>query len=224
MSPTPPISINDYCRLHGVIRSVLAVGGGSPTKSCIFYALAGAYLLSKHHGMNAMPAVGGAFVCTGGPREAPQVLNYAKQEDGRWYSDQDAFHAWIQIHTPAGEWMVDLTAPLYREALIAAGLGEGVEVPRRAFVRSASDMADDVEDLAAPGDFLLARSPEHTAWVLSQNGVRPDVGDLIDICAHWYRPWPSEIPASIPIGSTVAASQLAVLSVPKLDGYWGVAS
>lgn len=215
----PPLSLSDYCRLHSVIRSALSVFGSSATRSCLFYALAGAYVLQKVHQLNARPSVGGAFFCLDESETGPTVLSYAKREaDGSWFSDSDAFHAWIEVVTTGSVWYVDLTAPMYGEALNVAGFSGSV--PSRAFMRPAEEMMDHVEDIQGTGDFYFARSEIHTLDAIKRAVSGSLVGDVADICRNWYRATPSPIRSEILVGSSDGVSRTITLLETSVSDIW----
>lgn len=50
---TPPITLPEYERLFRTIHAVVANEKGDPTKACLFFAVAGAYLLKRHHKLSS---------------------------------------------------------------------------------------------------------------------------------------------------------------------------
>ncbi|WP_144422891.1 DUF2026 family protein [Xanthomonas arboricola] len=223
----PPLSLADFARLYGVIRTVLAGTGAAPadiTKSCVFFALAGAYLLEKRHGLRARPVAGAAFFALAERNGALDILTFAKRDagDGRWYSDLDAFHAWIEVTDAANQvWIVDLTSPLY-----PAGIRThtpSAKAPYKAFVQPLSAMLghpDELQRGGGPGDFFVQPNPAHAAHMMRQAVSSHQLGDLVDVINHWYVPAPATMRAKLLMGSSTGVSREMVFTQPKLAGYW----
>jgi hypothetical protein len=208
----PVITLSDYCRLHAVIRAVLDGVDARTTKACVFFAMAGAYLLKVHHKLDATPIAGGAFYGFGG--DPPDVLTYAKREDDAWCSDADAFHCWIEC----GGWVIDLTAPLFPIAAAEAGLSK--PLPQRMFQRPLAHMATDVDDVRDAGTFLFARNPPLTLHLLNNATKSAQTGDLVEACSHWYRRAPKPIATELALGSNDGEIRSLLLRLPELDGAW----
>ncbi|WDJ99680.1 DUF2026 family protein [Xanthomonas campestris pv. incanae] len=224
---SPPLSVADFARLHGVIRTVLAGTGALTsdiTKSCIFFALAGAYLLEKRHGLRARPVAGAAFLALALRNDALDILTFAKldAEDGRWYSDRDAFHAWIEVTDKADQvWLVDLTSPLYPDGIRMHT--PSAKVPYKAFVQPIAAMLghpDELQHGGGPGDFFVQPSLAHTAEIMKSAASSVQAGDLIDIINQWYVPAPAAMHPKLLIGSSNGVSRELTFTQPRLSGYW----
>jgi len=95
----------DYQRIfqvaHGIIREV----GRDVSRSCLFFSMVGAHILSQHYKVAARPVLGSAFYkidATDG------VLAIADETQGFERSSPDGFHCWVE----AGDWLIDFTSPL----------------------------------------------------------------------------------------------------------------
>lgn len=221
-----PISIEDFARIHGVIRGVLAgigVDVSDLTKSCVFFALAGAYLLRQKHGLDASPAAGAAFLAISEGKSGLDILTYAKRDadSGVWCSDRDAFHAWVQIAGRDDQsWLIDFTSPLYADAIRTHR--PTARPAFKAFMRSSLEMLhpDRFSDEAVVGDFFMEESKAHTAYLLQRAGRDRQAGDLIDIASGWYARSPSKIEEYLLIGSNDGRRQELRFKQPRLSGLW----
>ncbi|WP_371323872.1 DUF2026 family protein [Dechloromonas sp. ZY10] len=117
----PPLTLPEYERLFRTIHAVVANEEGDPSKACLFFGIAGAYLLSHHHRLkSARPIVGfaGYNLCT--PTNLSVFLGGI--EKSVCISDEDHFHCWIEIDG----WIVDLTAPLFNRMLKNAAMPSAI--------------------------------------------------------------------------------------------------
>ena len=222
----PPLSLDDYARIHGIVLTVLAGTGVRITdiqKSCIFFALAGAYLLERKHGLRSNPQAGAAFLVVGKRNDTLDILTFAKRDDaeGEWYSDESAFHAWVEVVTDDGQqWLIDFTAPMYPDAIRRLALGAAA--PSKAFVRSKAEMLSHPDELpfASPGDFFLHPSSTHTAQMMQRAARDAQLGDLMDLINHWYVRCPAKIAPSLHMGSNAGTTRRLTFTQPRLAGYW----
>lgn len=225
-NPSTPISVDDFSRIHGVIRAVLTgIEDAAPSinKSCVFFALAGAHLLRQKHGLLALPAVGAAFIAVSSRGRELDILTFAKRdaETDVWCSDTDAFHAWVQVADQDGQqWIIDFTSPLYsdliRQQQPAARPGF------KAFIRPASEMIhpNHFTDHGVPGDFFMQASEVHTNYLVQRAARSPQARDLIGIASQWYAPAPSAIQRYLRIGSNDGRLHELQFKPPRLAGVW----
>jgi len=209
---TPPLSQQDYERLHGVMRAVLDGAGAHTTQACLFFSVVGGYLLEKYHKLNTTPLAGAALYGLGG--DPPTVLTFGRFEDEVLVSDRAAFHAWIQV----GDWAIDLMAPIFPEN--AAERGIRVPVPRRSFQRHVDTMASTLEDLEVADTFLLVPDAPLTNALVSASLRRPATADLANVCATWYRPYPQPMDEELILGSSDGAPRVMRLPTVSLEGTW----
>ena len=87
--PTNLLSLSDYQRIfqvaHGIIREVEK----DTSKSCLFFSIAGAYLLNTHYGIGARPVLGAAFYKLDGSDRVLAIADAAQQFA---QSSDDGFH------------------------------------------------------------------------------------------------------------------------------------
>ncbi|KOB42153.1 DUF2026 family protein [Xanthomonas arboricola] len=223
----PPLSLADFARLHGVIRTVLAGTGtvlSDMTKSCVFFALAGAYLLERRHGLRARPAFGAAFIAVAERNGGLDILSFAKRDadDDRWYSDADAFHAWIEVTDAVNQvWLVDLTSPLYPENIRMHM--PGAKAPYKAFVQPLSAMLGHPDELqlgGRPGDFYVQANPARAADMMARAATSMQLGDLVDAINAWYVPAPAAMRPKMLLRSSTGVARELTFTQPRLGGYW----
>ena len=222
----PPLSLHDFARIHGVVQTVLAgvgIKNADIQKSCIFFALAGAYLLECKHGIRTSPQAGAAFLVVGKRKDTLDILTFAKWDDAEstWYSDESAFHAWVEVVSDdEQQWLIDFTAPMYPDAI--RSLVPGAVVPSKAFVRSKAEMLSHPDELpfATPGDFFLNPSPAHTAHMMQRAARDEQLGDLMDLLNHWYVRHPERIAPSLHMKSNSGTTRRLTFTQPRLAGYW----
>jgi hypothetical protein len=69
-------------------------------------------------------------------------------------------------------------------------------------------------------DFLFARHPPLTVHLLKKATDRAQIGDLVEVCSHWYRRAPKPIPMELTLGSNGGEIRQLRLRLPELDGAW----
>ena len=225
-TPNPPISVEDFSRIHGVIRGVLAgleIGASSINTSCVFFAFAGAHLLQQKHGLQASPAAGAAFIAVSQRDVQLDILTFAKREPESedWYSDTDAFHAWVHVAGEDGQqWIIDFTSPLYSDLIRQQQ--PSARPGFKAFMRPVSEMIhpNTLADDGRPGDFFMQKSEAHTTHLLQRVATSQQTGDLIGIASQWYAPAPSRIPEYLSIGSNDGRRHELRFRPPRLAGMW----
>lgn len=209
----PLIKMADYERIHAVTRAVLDSIDAHTSVACAFFSLAGAFLLQKHHKVDAMLMAGAAFYCLGGEPK-PNVFAFARQGDVDMVSDLQAFHCWIDCDG----WVIDFMAPIFPES--AQRQGFTVPVPRRMFQRSLSTMAASWSDLSRDGDFFLEPNAELTATVMTTQMSKPSVKDLVNVCDYWYRPTPRKMEPKISMASDDGSIRIIALKRTPISGAW----
>ena len=143
---TPPITLPEYERLFRIIHTVVANEQGDPTKACLFFSVAGAFLLKRHHKLgSACPVAGVAGYNLRTPSNFSMV--FGKAENETIVSNSNNFHCWIEVDG----WIVDLMAPLFDE--MAPGDRKGATIPRFMFQKPAIADVNTVS-LDTPGAYL----------------------------------------------------------------------
>lgn len=210
--PLQLISFGDYQRLFRVITAVLNGAGANTPRACIFYALAGAYLISKFHNLPAHPVAGAAFYRLDDKTDF--ILGYGQITDTEVTCSNETFHCWIEVDGFA----IDLMAPIFREAL--ASYGHHEPIPRKMFQKPISAMSDWPHTMVKEGDFFLQPSRERTAAVFENSMKTHWSSDLTNVCCHWYKPMPKSMQSAIKMGSNDGSITSMRLSPIELVGAW----
>lgn len=212
-----PLSFPDYQRLYRVIATVLNSVDAHTAHACKFFAIAGAYILSKTHGIDASPRFGSAFYRVDDPSNFVLAFtDMAAFERDMLDSHPEAFHAWIECKGVT----IDLLAPLFRENLITLQPDSPIRLPRKMFQRPLSHMAPSPFELKIEGDFYLMVNPALTNEMIKDFLGRNMNKDLVEICHYWYKPTPKPIPPTLEMGSNDGSKTLMKLDSTELQGKW----
>lgn len=200
--------------MHAVIHAVLAESGGSPATGCLFFALAGAYLMSEVHRLPATVHVGTAFYAVGG--DPPNVLMFARFVDDIAVADpaMGRFHAWVEC----GEWVIDLMAPVFHENASAQGLAWSI--PRRRFQKHLDAMAPQLEDIEAPGTFGVVPNTDLRAELMEPLSDAPATLHMVSQCLSWYRRPPTLQPDLARLPHFHGGVQMLRLPSHRIEGDW----
>lgn len=170
------LTLSEYNRIHQVARGVIE-GLGTAERSCIFFAVFGAYILETRYKIPATAVAGNLALCVG---DEPKVAFFGRDEGGRIVADSDGFHMWVQTETH----IIDFMAPIFPESF--AGLLGNTAIPRKMLQRPIESEADDLDSLHAVGDFITLPSRELTHALLEKFGKRPANSDLIHVAETWF--------------------------------------
>ena len=208
-----PLTLPEYERLFRTIHAIIANEDGDPSKSCLFFGIAGAFLLNRSHGLKtARPVMGVAGYNLRTPSNL--VLLLGKPELGSFVADPDAFHCWIDIDG----WTVDLAAPLFDEMAPI----ERKDGPIKPFMfqKPSSGSARAPNELNAPGAYLHVADLHLTNSLLSHFSSMQAHSDLITICAQWYTRPPKKMALSVAVGNQHGAVTEVQLSNMRVEGAW----
>lgn len=182
---SPLIPLQDYLRIHSVIKSVLDSVDAHTAHACLFFSIAGAAILRKFYGKEAVQVAGAAFyLIHGGQRN---VMCFATLENSQVKSSDTAFHAWVQCD----DYVIDFMTPILPEMCKAAG--HSFTAPRHMFQKKWSDMAPTHEHLDREGDFYLLPNLDLTVDLRNTFLQKPANTDLVNVCLHWYKRPPRAI-------------------------------
>lgn len=212
-----PISFVDYERLHRVMATVLNSVDAHTAQACKFFAIAGAYILSETHGLEARPRFGSAFFRV--DDKADFVLAFTDMQafhKGELRSHPEAFHAWIECEGV----VIDLLAPLFRENLLSLRPDSPLRLPRKMFQKPLIQMASSPFYLKKEGDFYLAVNPVQTNEMIVDFMSRNMNKDLMKICQYWYKPNPKPIQPELEMGSDDGTRTLMRLEATQIIGKW----
>lgn len=208
---TPPITLPEYERLFRTIHAVVANENGDPTKACLFFAVAGAYLLKRHHKLSsACPVAGVAGYNLRTPTNFAIV--FGRPEGDTLVADADHFHCWIEVDG----WIVDLMAPLLDE--MAPADRKGAIIPRFMFQKPVIANRSAVS-LDTPGAYLHIPNNRLTTDLMKGFTEKPAYFDLVQACDQWYVRPPKKIATSIGIAQAGEAKEV-FLSPVQIAGVW----
>lgn len=215
--PKPVISFADYQRLFRVIVTVLNGAEAHTANACVFFTLAGAYILDKVYGVNSRPLCGAAFYRV--DDKADFVMAFTDMEafrNGQVASHDEAFHAWIECDGM----VVDFMAPIFRENVLSRQPDSKLCIERKMFQKPKVEMADSPFNLKREGDFFLEVNPALTNELIRNFMSQAQNGDLVEVCKHWYRPTPKAMDSELGMMSNDGIRTIMKLDKTELVGKW----
>ena len=209
---TPPITLPEYERLFRTIHAVVANEQGDPTKDCLFFAVAGAYLLKRHHKLSSACPVAGV---AGYNMRTPTNLSlvFGKPENDTFVSDANVFHCWVEVDG----WVIDLMAPLFDE-MAPVDRKEAV-IPRFMFQKPVIAEVKSIR-LDTPGAYLHLPNDRLTTDLMQGFTEKPAHSDLVRVCDQWYARPPRKIESSIGIEDQTGKAREVFFSQVRIDGVW----
>jgi len=207
----PPLPLTDYQRIFRVLKTVLDAADANPAHPSVFFSMAGAYLIEQHYKKRCQPVAGAAFFRV--DDDAGAVLPFADKDHEDLSSDK-GFHCWIMCD----DYILDFTAPLFRESLQA--LGSAGSCSRKMFQKPRSAMSDSPLLMHEPGDFHMLPNVDLTRKILSEFFANERNNDLVKTCAHWYRKPPKDILRQATMTSNDGTVSHLTLSSLSLVGAW----
>jgi hypothetical protein len=209
----PPIPLVDYQRIFRVLKTVFDAADVNPAHSAIFFSVAGAHLVEQFYKKRCQPVAGAAFYKL--DDEAGTVLSFADQDKNHDdLSSGKGFHCWVMCD----DYIVDFMAPLFRESLQAIGLTGNCS--RRMFQKPRSSMVDSPLLLRKPGDSYLLPNVDRTRQILKEFFSTSGNQDLLNMCAHWYKRPPKDMPRQLSMTDNEGAIIQMKLSDLTLVGAW----
>lgn len=225
---TPPVTLPEYERLFRTIHALAASELGDPTRASLFFAVAGAYLLKRHHKLaSACPVAGAAAynlsLSTSTPANCPLVFGTFENE--RLVFDRDRFHCWIE----AEGWVIDPMAPLFDEMLDelldpmpvdkAPAKRQGTSLPR--FMFQKPEVADPAAvKLDLPGAYLHIPNERLTTTLIQGFTENPAYTGLIQVADPWYARPPRKMAPRIGIEDRQGNTKEVPLSPLRIAGVW----
>jgi len=209
---TPPITLPEYERLFRTIHAVVANEQGDPSKACLFFAVAGAYLLKRHHKLSsACPVAGVAAYNLRTPTNFSLV--FGKPENDTFVSDTNTFHCWVEVDG----WVIDLMAPLFDD--MAPADRKGAVIPRFMFQKPAITDVSTIS-LDMPVAYLHIPNDRLTTDLMKGFTEKPVHSDLVRVCDQWYVRPPKKIAPSIRVADQTGKDQVVFLSPVRIAGVW----
>lgn len=206
--PALPITLPEYERIFRVIHGALLGEDADIPRSCLFFAIAGAAILNVHHRLPAQVVVGSAAYKLSNTGKA--IIAFGMSADCTPQPGLDKFHAWVQVD----DWHIDFTAPLFRE--MYETMGQANTLARKMFQKRLPEEGrlDSVGDFITVHDDALTMHYRHDFFRL------PAMGDLVLICAEWYRRPPREIQPMTGVADQHGMIRAVPLSPLRLTGVW----
>lgn len=209
----PLIKLVDYQQIFRVVHSVSEAVGNTAGKACLFYNIIGAALLEVNYKKKAQPVMGSAFFAIHEP--SATVLAYShKRAQGEISNNSEAFHCWIQSEG----YIVDFTAPVFRESLKEQGLPYGI--PRRMFQKPLKLMSGAHDRLKSEGDFYVEPNIELTNEMIAKFLKSPAARDLGNVCMQWFVKPPSKIMNEIKMINDLGEITTMLLTDISVEGTW----
>lgn len=100
-----PLTAKEYERIYQVIHAVLEERANT-AHACMFFAIAGSFILNKHHGIAARPVAGAFLLCV---NSTHSIVSIGKNEGNTISSDQKNFHMWVQTQ----HHVIDFMSPIF---------------------------------------------------------------------------------------------------------------
>ena len=204
--PQSPLTAQEYERIYQVIHAVLEDRANTP-HACMFFAIAGSFILNKHHGIAARPVAGALLLCV---NSTPSVLSIGKNEGNTISSDQKSFHMWVQTQNH----VIDFMSPIFLESVQAR-----LDVPRQMFQRRQDSESPSIDDLSSPGDFFTLPDPDLSEHFVDAFMDRPNHVDLLLAIDAWYKPHPTPLAPMALLDNYGKVEPLRIVA-PRIDGAW----
>ena len=191
-----PVSYKDYERICSVVISALNDLQHALAMDCMYVALVSKDILNIHHGINATIASGQARICVGTDEAGRgEILRFGNVD--RNNRTQKEYHAWVQI----ASWLVDFSAPLYREAFQATG--GIIQVPRKMMAIETADSGRFVKHNLLT-EFVVDEDGRQE--LISSYETDSRVRDSRQECLDWYQRAPDKLSRShrcnVPFGKS----------------------
>lgn len=206
------LPLEDYLRITRVIASVLDAVEARTGNACLFFAIAGAYILEQIYKRPARPVAGAAFYRV--DDETGFTMAFSRMDKDMVQSDSKAFHCWVE----SDGMIIDFMAPLFQDNVILNGRSELVE--RRMFQKPMSAMATSPFKLINKGDYFLLPNPSLMTELFALWSSKAVNEDLLHICMRWYKRPPKAQPTSFHIGSNDGIQLHVKLKHLVVAGAW----
>ncbi|MBC3911396.1 DUF2026 family protein [Undibacterium umbellatum] len=211
--PKFPLTLPEYERIFRVIHAVLLSEGADISKACVFFSIAGAYILDRDYGFkSAMPIAGVAGYNL--RIKSNQSLVLGTVESGIFASSDENFHCWIELD----DWIIDFTAPLFNSMVDRIRANEIIQP--KMFQKENSKTVKVLGDLNVAGAYFHWPSPSLTNLILKNFSQLQGNSDLVKICADWHKKPPRKMPDFINVSNQFGELNKVTLSKLSLAGAW----
>lgn len=204
-----PLAIQDYQRIFRVLKAVADGADLDSAAASTFLSVAGAHLIEKHYSKKCQPVAGSvSFKLDDAAQTVIRLLD--EGSDG----DANGYHCWIVCDGH----VIDFMAPVFMEYLHAKGFAG--RYSRKMFQKPIGAMVDSPLRMTRPGDFYMLPDVGLTRQVLSQVSSDERLGELVQICMHWYKRPSREMPREISTENAAGEIRTWKLADTSLDGVW----
>jgi len=201
------ITLKEYQTIYRIVSSVGEYFSWGAGKSCQFYNVTAAYILSNVLKVKARPVMGAAFIYLNDNESG--ILSFATQDRLGIGSNENGFHCWLETD----ENFIDFTAPEYAEALNSS-------VPRKMFKKKKHSMVSSLDLLQQRGDFFFSENEILTNNLLRKMAANPAYQDFMDICSDWYRKYTKKKIITCGIRGDLGKEVQIKLKKCTLDSAW----
>lgn len=209
----PPLPFADYQRIFRVLKSVLDEAGIKREDAAPFFSTVGAALVERVYKKRCQPVAGAAFYKLDDVARTVLSLD-PSDENLKDIIASKKFRCWILCDRH----IIDFTAPLFPESLQT--LIPGATCSRKMFQKPLESMAESPLLLRQPGDFYLLPDVDLTRHILEEFASSTGYRDLVDVCAHWYKKPPKNIPRQLSMQGNDGVISERRLSTLSLVGNW----
>lgn len=198
----PLIPLQDYLRIHRVIRSALDMAEANTAHACWFFSVAGAAILRQYYKKDAFPVAGGMCLLVDEVRS--DALCFATT----------SFHAVVVCD----DHIVDFMSPIFPD--VCASSGHSFAAPAKSFQRRIDSMAPSHNHLLREGDFFFASNQQLTDY-LHNLFLRGHLqSDLVNVCLHWFSRPPKPIRPAIAVKDETGKAISFKLKDSAVSGAW----
>lgn len=206
------MTLPDFERAFQVIYSVINNEGANMAKSCLYFGFMGAAILRKHYKVPARAAVGSAVFKLDASNDVLALAE--KDRNGNIVASQNGFHCWVVTD----QWVIDFSAPLFREMLELCGIRKVIE--RKMLQKPLSTTQGHLNFLKNPGDVALTEDQALTSYFAQKQQTFKINEDLEGIAVQWFQRSPKKMIAQIRIGNAKGDIRQVKLSGPRISGAW----
>lgn len=216
----PPLTFQQYGRIHDVIYSLAQHFTHNEGKECVFYSINAAAIMHAHYGKRATVVCGLGALVVHRQGDVPTAVSwFQEQPDGQCIATPEAFHCWVECDG----WVIDFSAPNYQRTLetsFMANTHSVPRIPRKMLQKPVAQASSPMSQLTRVGRAVFAPDQEVTTHVIDGAFAKPSTEDVAHIACNWHRPPPLPLPPSI----TIANDLGKVITIPaihrELVGAW----
>lgn len=209
----PPLTLPEYERIFRVIYTILLSEGADTSKSCLFFNIAGAFILASNHGQKNARFIAGLAGYNLRTKNGLSLV-LGKVDQGKINVSSDEFHCWVELDG----WIIDFSAPLFNSMVDFSRSNE--RIPPNMFQKLASEGVQSLNELNTPGAYLHAASQDVTTELILHFSQLQANADLVKICAEWYKRPPKRMQDSIDVANQRGEVNDIHLSKIHLEGAW----